>query len=116
MMLSHRTSFFQSSNLIVLDFVVFGIHDSDSEDEFFRVVVVENAVEIFAESLRDFLGDLLHRQFFVRHPFSVQLDTQQPGRNARNVEIGHLVVDVHEILLGKEARKGCSQTGPRGSP
>ena len=87
-----------NSHFVIFDFVVFGIHNADSEDELFGVVVVEDAVEIFAESLRDFLGDLFHGQLLVRHPLPVQLDTQQPGGNARHVEIGHFVVHVHEIL------------------
>ena len=47
----------------------------------------------------DLLSNLLHGQFAVSHVLAVQLDAEQPGRNAGHVEVGHLIVDVHPLLV-----------------
>lgn len=47
----------------------------------------------------DLLGDLLHGQFAVGHVLAVELDAQQPRRDTRHIEVGHLIVDVDPLLV-----------------
>jgi len=47
----------------------------------------------------DLLGDLLHGELAVGHVLAVELDAEQPGRDAADVEVGHLVVDVDPLLV-----------------
>lgn len=62
----------------ILELAVITVHNSDSEDQFFCIVVVEDAVEIIAETCIYLLCDLLHGKFVICHPLSIQLNSQQP--------------------------------------
>lgn len=64
--------------LVVLELVVFVVHDTDSQHELVSVVIVEDTVQIVTESCVDLFGNLFHSQLLICHPLTVQLDTQQP--------------------------------------
>lgn len=81
------------------EFVVAFVHNSNSQHELLRVVVVEDAIEIVTESSVDLFGNLFHRQFLVSHSLSVKLDTEQPWRDLCGVKIGHFVINVYEFLI-----------------
>ena len=80
------------------------VHDSDAEYELLGVVVVEYAVEIVAEVVGDLLGDVLHGELLVGHALAIELDAEQPVAESALVEVGHLVVDVHPLLVLGNAR------------
>lgn len=83
----------------VLEFVLLVIHDTNAKDQLVGVVVVEDAIQVVAEAGIDFLGNLFHGQLLVCHTLAIQLDTEQPGRYASGIEIGHFVVDIDELLI-----------------
>lgn len=114
-------------NAYLLELVFIAVHDSDSQNQLLGVVVIEDTVQIISETLQenrsvitknylvcvktlnnsmcscptcvDLLCNLLHSQFTISHVLAVELDTQQPRRNASHVEVGHLIVDVHPLLV-----------------
>ena len=83
----------------LVKFASIRIHDSDSQYEFLGVVVVEDTVEIVAESGSNLLGDLFHAHFLISHTFSVQFDPQQPWRNSGHVKVGHFVINADPLLI-----------------
>lgn len=85
--------------VVILEFVVFVVHDTDTQHQLVRVVIVEDTVQIVAESGVDLFRNLLHGQLLVRHSLAVKLDTQQPRRDSRRVKIGHFVVNVYKLLI-----------------
>lgn len=74
-------------------------HQSNSQHQLLCVVVVEDAIQILSKVAGDLVRDLLHRQLLVRHPLAVQLETEEPGGDARGVKVGHLVVHVDKFLV-----------------
>mmetsp|Transcript_15235 Transcript_15235/g.35011 ORF Transcript_15235/g.35011 Transcript_15235/m.35011 type:complete len:818 (+) Transcript_15235:946-3399(+) len=66
------------------------------------VVVVADDVQLRrAVRLRDLVDDVAHLEVLVRHGLAVELEAQQPRRDAREVDVvvGHLVVGAHEVLV-----------------
>lgn len=47
----------------------------------------------------DLLCNLLHSQFAICHVLPVELDAQEPRRDSCHIEVGHLVIDVHPLLV-----------------
>lgn len=85
--------------LIVLEFVVFVIHDSDAKHQFVCVVVVKYAIQIVSKTGINLFGNLFHCQFLVCHSLAIQFDSQKPWRNFRWIKVGHFVVNVDKLLI-----------------
>lgn len=47
----------------------------------------------------DLLCNLLHSQFAIGHVLAVELNAQEPWRNAGDVKVGHLVINVYPLLV-----------------
>ena len=85
----------------VLVFHAFGVHDSNSQHQLFRVVVVEDAAQVAGEIFVDSLRNIRHEELLVYHHLTVKLDTQQPWGHARrvNVFVWHFVVRANEFAV-----------------
>ena len=86
----------------VLVFLILAGHESNSEDEFLRVVIVKDAVEVLAKVSADLVSDLLHCQLLVRHSLSVQFKTEEPGGDTGRVKVGHFIVDIDKLLIFRD--------------
>ncbi len=74
-------------------------HESNTEHQFLGVVIVEDAVEVLTKVSADLVSNLLHRQFLIGHPLSVQLQSKEPRGDTGHIEVGHFVVDIDELLV-----------------
>ncbi len=83
----------------ILEFAFITVHNTYSQHQFLSIVIVENAVEIIAESSVDLLCNLLHGQFLVSHTLAIKLNPQQPWGYSVGVKVGHFIVKVHPVLI-----------------
>jgi hypothetical protein len=74
-------------------------HESNTEHQFLGVVIVEDAVEVLTKVSADLVSDLLHRQFLVGHPLSIQFQTKEPRGDTGHIEVRHFIIDVDELLI-----------------
>ena len=47
----------------------------------------------------DLFSNLLHGQLPVSHVLPVQLHPQKPGGDSGHIKVGHLIVDIHPLLI-----------------
>ena len=85
--------------IIVL--LTLSLHDSDSQHELLRVIVVEDTTKITAKVFIDALGHIRHQQLLINHHLAVQLNSQQPRRHSRRIDVlvRHLVIRTNELTI-----------------
>lgn len=96
--MSH-TSHDPPSPYISLVLLLIAVHEPNAEHKLLCIVIVEDAMEVLPECGTDLLCDLLHGQLLVCHPLPVKLQTEQPGGDPGGVKVGHVIVDVHKLLV-----------------
>ena len=89
----------KKGNVTPTHLITLAVHHPDPQDQLLRIIIVKDTVQIIPESQVNLLRDVLHSQLLVRHPLVVQLDPEQPGDDVGHIEIRHLVVHVHPILI-----------------
>ena len=50
------------------------VHNSDSKNQFFSIVIIEDTIQIITKPSINLLRDMLHSKLLISHPLTIQFN------------------------------------------